>query len=170
MLNPGFSRQFESSEYILNKEMVDKVVKENSNFDTEETRFEDVYTFEIWKKLNGFGIRPEDLNNLEVLDICAGSGFLSYHLLKKSNPKKITLLDISQREIDHAKKILSNKYPEATTEYEVADFLNVNYQAQYDLIIGNSFYTISITYQKLFCGSSQCLNRAERLSPFMNRQ
>ncbi|MFZ2189843.1 MAG: methyltransferase domain-containing protein [Candidatus Magasanikiibacteriota bacterium] len=139
MLNPGFPKQFESSEYILNNELVKKVITNNSNFDTEEDRFDDVYTFEIWKKLECFNIKPESLSDLEVLDICAGSGFLSYHILKNSKPKKITLLDISQKEINHAKVILSEKYPDLSIEYVLADFLNSEHKKQYDLIIGNSF-------------------------------
>jgi 2-polyprenyl-3-methyl-5-hydroxy-6-metoxy-1,4-benzoquinol methylase len=139
MINPGFPKKFESLDYILDAEISDKVSKENSEFNTEEVRFDDVYTYEIWKKLSLFNIKPENLDKLEVLDICAGSGFLSYHLLKKSTPKKITLLDISQNEIDHAKNILNKKFSQKNIEYSTADFLKSEHKKQFDLIIGNSF-------------------------------
>ena len=143
MLNPGFPIKFESSDYILNKELIGKVASKNSDFNTEEVRFEDVFTFEIWKKLTILGVKPSDLNNFDILDICAGSGYLSYHLLRRCSPKKLTLLDISQSEINHAREILTKKYPEAHFEFSTADFLNSNYKKQLQFQNQNLFFILT---------------------------
>lgn len=139
MLNPAFPIEFENSNYILDDEISKKVTSKNNNFDTIEDRFEEVYTFEIKNQLSKFNINLDDLKDLSVLDICAGSGFLSYHLLKISKPREITLLDISEKEINHARKILNQNYPNFKVEYLIADFLNHQNEERYDLIIGNSF-------------------------------
>lgn len=138
MLNPAFPKNTKHDGYIL-KELQNEATEANVVFDTEEVRFDEVYTYEIWKKLTRLGLSPENFKGKEVLDLCAGSGFLSWHILKRARPAGITLYDISRQEIAHAEKIITPVYPEQNIKYSVGDFLIDEVLQKYDIIIGNSF-------------------------------
>lgn len=143
MLNPAFSPEAESlisEEYVLPDKLASIVKKSNASSNTEfEYRTQDVFTYEIWSKLDSLGYTEASFNDKVILDLCAGSGFLTYHLLKRANPKQITLVDISEAEIKHAKKILSQSFPMADIQYLVGDVLKIDAKDQFDIVIGNSF-------------------------------
>lgn len=138
MLNPAFPYKKNDSNYVL-KELLEISITKNRDFKTEEKRFNGVFSYEVWKKIKRLGLTEADFENKTILDLCAGSGFLSFHLLKKIKPKKITLWDISENEINNAKDILSKKYKDVSVEYKISDFLRENSSSKYDVIIGNSF-------------------------------
>lgn len=143
MLNPAFSAKAAlliNEDYVLPKQLADIVKTENASSDTTfEYRIQEVYTDEIWAKLNSLGYRESSLQDKTILDLCAGSGFLTYHLLKRVVPKEVILADISSTEINHAKKIISREYPNINVKYIVGDVLNLDYDEDIDIVIGNSF-------------------------------
>lgn len=143
MLNTAFSKKatkMVSKDYVLPTELTKIVREENMISDTtEEYRLQDVYTDEIWAKLNSLGLNVESFNNKRVLDLCSGAGFLTYHILKRANPKAITLVEISAREVRHSRGLLSKKYPKANLTYLNDDVLRLKYKDEFDIVIGNSF-------------------------------
>jgi len=159
MLNPYFPKKigFDYHNYILPIDIVERVKSANTDFNTGgELRLQEIYGFELWTKLKSIGIDLDkfDWHNKTVLDVCCGTGFLSYHLLAKVKPKKLFLIDISPNEVNEAKKLINVHY---------SDFLNVNYlvsdvlasglaDESFDLIIGNSFlhhfYNVPQTVEK----------------------
>jgi ubiquinone/menaquinone biosynthesis C-methylase UbiE len=60
-----------------------------------ELRLQSVYGDEIWLKLQRAGFSPNQFDTLNILEPCAGTGFLTYHLLKRCSPKSLTVNDIS---------------------------------------------------------------------------
>jgi ubiquinone/menaquinone biosynthesis C-methylase UbiE len=86
------------------------------------------------------GIDDTCLKNKIVLDVCCGTGFLSYHLLKKTNPKKMVLLDVSDYEVHSAKKLLDQAYPQNDVSYIISNAIQTCFKDDsFDIIIGNSF-------------------------------
>lgn len=51
------------------------------NITVAETRLHPVFGEEIWLKLERARFSPSVLNGLSVLEVCAGTGFLTFHLL-----------------------------------------------------------------------------------------
>jgi len=70
-------------------------------------RFAPLYTCEIGKTLEHLGVDISHWNEKNILDICCGNGFLSYHLLKINPHLQMTLLDINKTELDNAKLNIS---------------------------------------------------------------
>ena len=144
MLNPAFSKTISEqvkNGYILPRELVDIVKQQNISFDSgPELHLQKIYGDELWIKIKSLGLNELSWKDKEVLDICCGTGFLSFHLLSRIIPKKLTLLDISASEINEAKKLLvkfSNVLP---IEYVVTDATYTNlHDDSFDIIIGNSF-------------------------------
>jgi len=58
-----------------------------------EHRLQEVYGKENWLKLERAGLTPEVLSGSEVLEVCAGTGFLTYHLLQRCKPKHLIVND-----------------------------------------------------------------------------
>ena len=144
MLNPSFSRDlisFDPSAYVLPPALVEQVVRENTAYDSgEELRLQEVYGVEQRKKLDSLGLQEYPWREKRVLDACCGTGFLSYHLLKRSPPRTITLADINQHEVDRAKKLIGNEKSSTAVSFLVADVLQTGLpDGSFDMIIGNSF-------------------------------
>lgn len=140
MLNPVFSIKANKkygSTYILPDVLASHVASANQAYDSGmELRTQECFTTEIWHKLKSHRINPASLNEMDVLDVCAGTGFLSYHLLKRSKPKSLTLMDISKDEINMASKLLGS----SGIKYRVGDVTKTNFpDNSFDCVIGNSF-------------------------------
>ena len=144
MLNPAFSRNISEqvkNSYILPEEIVDVIKQQNASFDTgPELRTQKVYGDELFLKLNSLGMKNFDWQNKDVLDVCAGTGFLSYHLLSRVKPKSLTLIDISGNEINEAKKLLEKFAVNLPLNFVVGDATKTDFNDNsFDVVIGNSF-------------------------------
>jgi ubiquinone/menaquinone biosynthesis C-methylase UbiE len=144
MLNPTFSSKYVSrvkSNYVAPSDIAEKSIHGNTNFETgKELRLQDVYIDEIWIKLNNAGFTKEILEKSSILEICAGNGFLTYSILKKSNPVKLTVNDISEIEITENKKLINSNFnTERHINYIIGDIHNLNIDDEFDIVIGNSF-------------------------------
>jgi ubiquinone/menaquinone biosynthesis C-methylase UbiE len=142
MLNTYFSQETNlKTKLSLSEEIVEKIKASNKDFDTgPEKRLSPIYNEEIWKKIKNLGLTEKYLTGKTVLDLCAGTGFLSYHLAKRAKPQKITLIDISDYEIEEAKKLLIKNFPEQNFSYQTGDITQTNFpDNSFDVIIGNSF-------------------------------
>jgi len=144
MINPAFSKNISEkvkNSYILPKEIVDIVKQQNISFDSgQELRTQKVYGDELFLKLNSLGIENFDWQNKDVLDVCAGTGFLSYHLLSRVKPKSLTLVDISKNEINEAKKNLEKFAVNLPLNFVVGDATKTDFNDNsFDVVIGNSF-------------------------------
>jgi len=157
MLNTAYSKKninINDNDYVLPETLVSANIKSNTFFDTgEELRLQKVYGDELWKKINSLD-RNINWSEKNVLDICCGTGFLSYHLLSRVQPKKLTLLDISDEEINSARCLLNNSYNNPNINYIVKDFLKLDgTKHSYDIIIGNSFlhhfYNLPLALNKI---------------------
>ncbi len=147
MLNPAFSDKVVDAykslldNYILPEDLVELILQKNSSFDTgSELRLQEAYTFEIFQKMQSLSLDKRDWKNAKVLDICCGTGFLSYHLLKKFSPRQLTLSDISVHELKQAEILLGSAYSHSSIDYRQNDILNSDFADEsFDIIIGNSF-------------------------------
>jgi ubiquinone/menaquinone biosynthesis C-methylase UbiE len=142
MLNPTFSTLASKrvlEDYIAPLDIAKSSLEANANFETgREYRLQDVYGEEIWLKLKRAGFTIEKLNNLRILEVCAGNGFLTYHLLKKITPVKYVVNDISTIELEQNKALVSENIS-YETEYLLGDVHQLKADYQFDLVIGNSF-------------------------------
>jgi ubiquinone/menaquinone biosynthesis C-methylase UbiE len=144
MLNPAFLRQGQESQlsrYVLSTELSERAFAENASLcNGAELRLQAVYAEELWKKVRSLGLANLDWGKLDVLDICCGSGFLSFHLLSRIYPASLTLLDASRSELEEAEVLLTKHYPEMKPMYVKADLTKSGLASgSFDLIIGNSF-------------------------------
>lgn len=141
MLNPVFSKAADlkyGSKYVLPDHLKKHVASANQSFDSgPELRLQEVFTKEIWEKLRSLGIKKSDLESKDILDICSGTGYLSFHLLERIEKCSVTLTDISPVEINMAKKLLSDK---KSVKFCIDDATNMAFaDQQFDVVIGNSF-------------------------------
>ena len=105
-----------------------------------EYRLQSVYGWEHWTKFKSLGLASMDLANADVMDVCAGKGFVSYHLLQRVTPRSMLLADINQHELDQAKELLRDVKTTTLIRYDTMDILDQSLpEAQFDLIIGNSY-------------------------------
>jgi ubiquinone/menaquinone biosynthesis C-methylase UbiE len=135
MINPLCPSDLEANEKFVAKVKYKNQCKfNNSVFDSiEEKRLDRYYTEIIRRKLLQLKYIHE--RNIRILDICGGSGFLTYHIYKIfGRENNYYLIDISKNEVNRAKLILGNK-----VKFQVDDFLSYIPKTKYDLIIGNSF-------------------------------
>lgn len=143
MLNPTFSKAVQKRvqrDYVAPQEVAKIILSGNeSNATGLEHRFQSVYGDEIWKKLNRAGFPPSYFNDADVLEVCAGTGFLTYHLLSRSTPSSLTVNDISEAELLNAKKFIGHNYPKSKTKWILGDLHTVKFNRKFDIIIGNSF-------------------------------
>ena len=144
MLNPAFSREFVQSadeRYQLPEAAIAHVRGRNQAIDTgEELRIQRVFGDELWHKLKAIGLNRFAWQNKSVLDICCGTGFLSYHLLQRISPAKLVLLDISPEEVREASRLITGLDSGVRIEYQIGDALASGIpDATFDVIIGNSF-------------------------------
>ena len=143
MLNPTYPKAYKKKEispYNIKDSILKKNIIANTNSNTgPELRLQEVYGYEIWLKLQRAGFGPEKFNSLNILEPCAGTGFLFYHLLKRCRPKSLIANDISVQELERSKKLLSNNKLGNNIKYVVGDMNSINFDQNIDLIIGNSF-------------------------------
>jgi len=159
MLNPDFSRKIKNADwenYILPEKIISWVVQQNKKSDSgPELRLQRIYGDELWLKIKSLGLKESDFENKKILDICCGTGFVAFHLLKRIKPEKLTILDISEKEIITAKNLLTNNYPGVKINCAVADAVNSRLPAaSFDIIIGNSFlhhfYNIPVALKEFY--------------------
>ena len=143
MLNPTWPKEISQNlkeNYILPKKYQNNVLDANSNFETgEELRLQSVFTYEIEKKLNGLGITTKSLEGKKILEICSGTGFLSFHIFKLISDADYTLNDIAQSELDCASNLLKSHYDDKNFEFLLEDMNRLEFEGEFDIIIGNSF-------------------------------
>ena len=163
MLNKTFDKKFKSNvvgPYTLDNEFAEKIIEGNRNFDfdSKEYRVQKIFEFEVWEKINRLGFSKNNLKDMDVLEVCAGKGFLAYHLLNKVLPRALTLNEISTFEIQKANQLLETKHNLNDFNWIVCDMFNIDLNKKYDLIIGNSFLHHFPNVPKLFEKFYELLN------------
>lgn len=143
MLNPTFSI-FSSKrvleDYIAPIDIAESALRANSIFETGiEYRLNGVYGEEIWLKLERAGFTEDRLNKSSILEICAGNGFLTYHLLNKIRPIRYVINDISEIELKQNQKLISENFSNTCIEYLQGDVHTLDATGKFDIVIGNSF-------------------------------
>jgi len=143
MLGPGFPKEYIElcrGEYVAPIELINLIKSTNESFDSgAEIRLQSIYGIELWNKIESGGLMKENFNGSDVLEVCAGTGFLTYHLLKHIRPSSISINDISESEINYAKKLINNAYPSLQPEWIIGDIHTINFDKKFDIIIGHSF-------------------------------
>lgn len=143
MLNPSFPKQVcasVTSPYVAPDSIVKHTIHGNEAFDTgNEYRLQPAFGEELWLKLERAGLKPDVLDGLSVLEVCSGTGFLTFHLLSRCSPKSLTANDISSSEMTAAQCLIQTHYPAAKIDWVLGDMHTVNLERKFDLIIGNSF-------------------------------
>jgi ubiquinone/menaquinone biosynthesis C-methylase UbiE len=143
MLNPTYPRSDKKKivgPYCLDSSMSKNNVLANLNSNTgPELRLQSVYGDEIWLKLQRAGFSAQKFETLNVLEPCAGTGFLTYHLLQRCRPKSLTVNDISSQELEESKVLLSNFNFSNIINWVEGDMHKISFNQSFDLIIGNSF-------------------------------
>lgn len=143
MLNPTFPKdmcRFDMSKYVAPQQISNMIVEGNSSIsDGVEFRTDEIFGWEIWKKLNRLGIKKENIYGKKILEVCGGGGFLTYHLLGKEIKINLTVNDISKAEIIQSRKLINKYYPSISIEYIEGDIHKLEFENKFDLIIGNSF-------------------------------
>ena len=144
MLNPSFSKAMQNSittPYVATEEIASLTLTGNEAFDTGgvEHRTQPVFGEEIWLKLDRAGFGPEFFQGVDVLEVCAGTGFLTYHLLQHCQPKSLTVNDISESELGLAREFITQSFSDVSIDWVLGDMHTVDFGRQFDVIIGNSF-------------------------------
>lgn len=143
MLNPTFPKQecaTVTTDYVAPESIVNRTIYGNESFDTgTEYRLQPAFGEELWLKLERAGLTPDVINELSILEVCAGTGFLTFHLLSRCSPKRLTVNDISASEMAAAQHLIQAHYPAATIDWVLGDIHAVTFDRKFDLIIGNSF-------------------------------
>lgn len=144
MLNPAFSREFvgpSNKGYQLSDAAIAHVRDRNAANNTgTERRTQKVFGDELWRKLKSMGLDSDDWQGKSVLDVCCGTGFLSYHLVQRVSPARLVLMDISPDEMREARSLVSRVSGNIRVEYLVGDALVSGLpDDSFDVIIGNSF-------------------------------
>jgi ubiquinone/menaquinone biosynthesis C-methylase UbiE len=158
MLGPGFAefyaKQYKGN-YIAPQELHEFIKKDNEQFDTgPETRLSKLFENDIWDKIMRSGLTLEDFNGKQIFELCGGTGFLTYHLLKRIQPLSYTFNDISQSELNEAKRLINEDYGHIPIEWVVGDLHELEIENKYDLVIGHSFihhfYNVPAVMEKIF--------------------
>jgi len=143
MLNPSFPKSAcaaVTTPYVAPDSIVNRTIHGNETFDTgTEYRLQPTFGEELWLKLERAGLTSDVLNELSVLEVCAGTGFLTFHLLSRCSPTSLTVNDISASEMGAAQNLIQAYYPDATIDWVLGDMHTVTFERKFDLIIGNSF-------------------------------
>lgn len=143
MLNPSFPKSIKcdaGSLYVAPLSIINRTVTGNESLDSgPEYRLQRAFGNEIWLKLTRAGLDPEFFENADVLEVCAGTGFLTFHILERCRPKRFTVNDISPVELDAARNLVTTAYPEARIDWILGDMHTLGFGRKFDLIIGNSF-------------------------------
>jgi SAM-dependent methyltransferase len=145
VLNLGFSAAADDAygtTYVLPESLAARIAANNQEQSGgEELRTQAVYGDELWSRLSELGLAELPWRELDVLDACAGSGFLSYHLLRRAAPRQLTLLDISASEVRHAEQLIRTLDGDRVNDitFGVGDLATFQGSRSFDLVIGNSF-------------------------------
>ena len=144
MLNPGFTTELDreyGTRFVLPDSLAQELIDTNAEFDTgEELRTQRVFGDELWSRLRRLGLAHVDWEAASVLDACCGTGFLSYHLLARKRPLKLTLLDVSPHEVEAARRLVSTHDAAVEIATLCADLADASLEPeQFDIVIGNSF-------------------------------
>ena len=143
MLNPSFPESVCNkviSPYIAPESLMNRTIHGNESNDTgTEFRLQPVFGEELWLKLERAGFPPILLDGLSVLEVCAGTGFLTFHLLSRCNPKSLTVNDISASEMSAARQLMQENHPVAKIKWVLGDMHTIQFEHKFDVIIGNSF-------------------------------
>lgn len=142
MLNASFPKSICAavrSPYVAPDSIANRIMVGNESFHTgDENRLHPAYGDELWKKLERAGLDPKSVNELTVLEVCAGTGFLTYHLLQRCNPN-LTVNDISSDELKFAQNLIETHKLNNNIKWVLGDMHTVKFEQKFDLIIGNSF-------------------------------
>ena len=132
---------FDDENYVLGTTLIKKIVSVNSENNTgKEYRLQKIYGYELFKKIQMLNLDYSSWNDKTILDLCCGTGFVSYHLLDKIKPDKVILMDISKEEVNQAKKLLYNTYPTKNLSFTCGNAIMTGFKDNsFDIIIGNSF-------------------------------
>jgi ubiquinone/menaquinone biosynthesis C-methylase UbiE len=143
MLNPTFSTFHQNQiteDYIAPIDIAESTLSANSNFETGiEYRLQSVYGDEIWLKLERAGFTEDRFNKSSILEVCAGNGFLTYHLLTKIRPIRYVINDISEIELEQNQKLITENFSNPCIEYLHGDVHTLDVSGKFDIVIGNSF-------------------------------
>src|SRR3954470_10147852 len=139
MLNPGFTSAADrayGSAYVVPEELSHAIVGANAEFATgPELRTQPAYGDELWFRLAELGMESLRWDELDVLDACCGTGFLSYHLTRRVTPRSLTLLDVSPEEVAEAERLVGSG-----ARSSVGDLAEPPLERDaFDVVIGNSF-------------------------------
>ena len=163
MLNithPKSVYKYVTEPYCMTGSIANDIIFGNSLSDTgPEFRLQDVYGEEIWLKLNRAGFTSSMFDSLNILETCAGTGFLTYHLLQRCKPNQLTVNDISQIEIEASKKLISKLIPKSNINWILGDMHEINFEQKFDMIIGNSFLHHFHNVPKVLSRFSNLLNK-----------
>lgn len=145
MLNQAFppaAVQATGSGYVLPAALAAAALAANESFTVgAELRLHPVYGDELWRKLRSLGLGERfDWAGSDVIDVSAGGGLLSYHLLQRVTPRTLTLLDISDGEVEAARALLEAQPTACPITYVTADATRTGLpDARFDVVLGNSF-------------------------------
>lgn len=143
MLNTTYPKSYKKKEvrpYFLEKSIANSTLVGNLNYNAgPEFRLQKIYGDEIWLKLKRAGFDQEKFDSKDILEPCSGSGFLTYHLLKRCKPRLLVANDISSLEIEQSKKLLSKYEFSKVISWNMDDMFKFKSNQNFDLIIGNSF-------------------------------
>lgn len=143
MLNPTFPESAKSrisAPYVAPDDIAASTVAGNEAFDTgDEFRLQEVYGEEIWMKMSRAGLSPARLSGSSVLEVCAGTGYLTHHLLERCTPGHLTVNDISAVELRAAEALLTARHPDVAVDWVLGDIHQLDFGQTFDVIIGNSF-------------------------------
>lgn len=142
MLNPCLMSRVKADcfNYRLDKAACELALYGNSQIETfPERRLQNVFGAEIWGKLHALGVSSDGLRSCNVLDFCCGTGFLSYHLLKRIPGMRLDLIDVSSSEVARAEVLIRSCSESKRVRFLTGDALSFPYDKQYDVILGNSF-------------------------------
>lgn len=163
MLNPSFSKAMQKSivtPYLAPPAITNRTIEGNEAFSTgKEYRLQAVYGEEIWLKLERAGLAPDMFNNADVLEVCAGTGFLTFHLLQRCHPKQLIVNDISANELRVARQSIEAFYPVAAVDWVLGDIHTYDFGRRFDVIIGNSFIHHFYDVPKVLARIAVMLNR-----------
>lgn len=90
----------------------------------------------------------KDGSNLEIIDICSGSGAIGLTVMQELNNCHLTLLDISQKAIDISKKN-ADKFNLKNIKYICEDILLYTTAKKYDIVLCNPPYISYDEYEGL---------------------
>ncbi len=144
MLNPSFSRGDDDTfggTYAVPATVEVAVLAENERFDAgDERRLDPFFTDVVWERMSRLALDRLPWEDVDVADICCGGGFLSFHLLRRVRPRSLTLIDVSQVELDRAVENVLSVRPDVVLRTSVADVSTaLDAAPTIDVAIGNSF-------------------------------